>query len=507
VAHVTELFLDDDCIEMSGGVTRRIQQPEKYPLNPVLKPEYWWEGKLLQSSCALYDKEEKLFKLWMRAGRGFGKNPFIDGHELYTTYGTSRDGIVWERPNLGLLELAGKKDHNVILTGGVYPKLPHQGKKGWIENVIKNPHPTCENNKYVCAYYDMKNRGFFLGFSSDGVRWEKENEPFWQTPLDLTNWGDDAISNMIYDKLKNKWVMYRRVIPQESERLVAHPEDRTWKMPDRIMRVIGYAESEDLKEWKNHQIILSPDADDDPDIEFYALSLYIYEGVYVGYLWIYHMVHHLSFVDMQLVTSRDGIHFTRCCRKETFLPAGPRGSFDYMACMSYQSEPIVVNNSIYFYYTASNFDHYKSYLRKDAVASIGLARSPRNRFVYLVTGHPEPCRLVTKPFVVKDPNLYINAATWPRGSIKTEVLSRDWKPLPGFEAHNSRAVRGNNLAHPVHWNRKDGLGSLIGQEIRLKFNMVNARLYAMTFADEEQKSVPLPKLQGSFSFIADYPVE
>ncbi|HWB96764.1 MAG TPA: hypothetical protein VG672_08685, partial [Bryobacteraceae bacterium] len=40
----TELFLDDEFLEMTASVTRRIHPPTKHRLNPVLRPEQWWEG-------------------------------------------------------------------------------------------------------------------------------------------------------------------------------------------------------------------------------------------------------------------------------------------------------------------------------------------------------------------------------------------------------------------------------------------------------------------------------
>ena len=86
---------------------------------------------------------------------------------------------------------------------------------------------------------------------------------------------------------------------------------------------MAYADSTDLKHWENHRIILTPDADDPTDIEFYGLSCYNYAQVYVGYLWVYHQDPDRENIDIQLTTSRDGMHFTRCCRREVFIPNGP----------------------------------------------------------------------------------------------------------------------------------------------------------------------------------------
>ena len=287
----TELFLDDELLEMTASVTRRIHQPVKHRLNPVLRPEHWWEGDHLLPIATLYDPEEKLFKSWYRTGPL--KDPEkIDGHASYTAYATSTDAVHWEKPHLGALELAGRRDHNVVLvSAGEHPN-PHfsrQGKKAFIRSVVRHPNPRDEREKYVCMFFDQRYNGAYLGYSADGIHWQGEPEPFWRTLVDAAGWGDDTLMSLIYDTFKQRWGVYRRVNPQESERLVAQPGDEDWPRPDRGMRVMAYADSPDLKHWENHQLILVPDADDPADIEFYGLTCYNYAQVYVGYLWVYHM--------------------------------------------------------------------------------------------------------------------------------------------------------------------------------------------------------------------------
>ena len=123
------------------------------------------------------------------------------------------------------------------------------------------------------------------------------------------------------------------------------------------MRVMGYADSADLKHWENHRMIMVPDADDPADVEFYGLTCYNYAQVYVGYLWVYHMAPENETVDIQLVTSRDGTHFARCCRRETFIPNGPPEHYDHMITVGDQPEPIVLDDQVYIYYQACNHKH------------------------------------------------------------------------------------------------------------------------------------------------------
>ena len=118
-----------------------------------------------------------------------------------------------------------------------------------------------------------------------------------------------------------------------------------------------------------------------------------------------------------------------------------------------------------------------------------MATLKRDRFASLETGIPDagPCRLITKPFVVRHPRLYLNAATWMKGSIRVEVLTRDWQPIPGFTEPEVREIQGDALDHSVRWSNKADLGALLGQEIRLKFYMTRARLHAMTVSHAERR--------------------
>lgn len=511
MASRTELLLDDEFIEMTASVTRKIHQPSKHRLNPVLRPEQWWEGHCVMPIATLYDAEEKLFKTWYRTGPLGDPAGLIDGHASYTAYATSPDGVNWDKPLLGAVELAGRRDHNVVmLSAGLnpHPRYQSQGKKLFIRSVIPHPSPRDESEKYVCMFFDQVNPGAYLGYSADGIHWRRETQPFWRTLVDAAGWGDDTLMGLIWDSLKGRWVMYRRVNPQESERLVARPGDEDWPAPDRGMRVIAYADSPDIKHWENHRIIMIPDADDPADIEFYGLTCYNYAQVYVGYLWVYHMAPEDETIDIQLTTSRDGIHFTRCCRREVFIPNGPHEYYDHEITVGEQHAPIIVNDRVYLFYEACNYKHTQAdSTRPDSVITGGLCTFNRDRFVSLQTGAPEPCRVVTKPFVVDYPRLFLNAATWGDGVIQVEVLGRDWRVIDGFTAQEANRIQGNALNHPVRWTSKPDLAPLVGKQVRLKLNMSDARLHALHFDTEERPLKELPPLPATGSGHAELPVD
>jgi hypothetical protein len=366
-----------------------------------------------------------------------------------------------------------------------------QGKKAFFWAVNKHPHPKHAGEKFVAlAIVQDHRRGAHLVTSPDGIHWSCANAPFWQTPNDVSGNGDDCLMHMIYDRAKREWALYRRVIPEFSERMIADASDRERKAVDRYYRSYAYAESDDLREWKKHRFILSMDADDPADTELYQFACHKIGTSYVGYMSVFYVGR--GSLDIQLATSRDGVNFTRVCRGDAFIPSGSLGYYDYMAMACSQPEPIVVGDTVYLYYAAANFSHSVDVTRADPeTLKVGaaLATFKRDRFASLETSDRDsgPCRVVTRPFTVRHSKLFLNAATWMKGSIRVEALTRDWQPIPGFTQAQAREIRGDALDHPVRWKDNADVAKLLGKEIRLKFYMTRARIHAMTLCNENRK--------------------
>src|SRR2546425_11405043 len=115
MAFMTELFLDNDMIEVTPGVSRRLHQPKKHVLNPVVRCDRWWEGDFLQPYTTMYDEEDKLIKMWARTGSDHTRK-YLDGNAAYMVYLTSTDGVHWDKPELGVVDIAGRRDHNIVFT-------------------------------------------------------------------------------------------------------------------------------------------------------------------------------------------------------------------------------------------------------------------------------------------------------------------------------------------------------------------------------------------------------
>jgi hypothetical protein len=512
----TELFLDNQMLESTPGVSRRLHPARKHPLNPVVRCERWCDGTYLEPYTTMYDEEEKLFKMWARAGSDAAAG-YVGGNAAYMLYYTSTDGVHWDKPDLGVADVGGRRDHNIVFTSDMVLKSPTafsygpdtfvtpttamepQGKKAFFWGVNRHPRPRDASEKYIAAAIVQDHRrGAHIVASPDGIHWSCAAAPFWQTPHDVSSKGDDCLMHVMFDEAKDKWVIYRRIVPEFSERMIANDSDRDRAGVDRYNRSYAYAESHDLREWTNHRFILAMDADDPADTELYQFACHKFGPTYVGYVSIFYLRRPQP-IDIHLATSRDGIHFTRVCRGTPFIASGPLGYYDYMAMACSQPRPIVVDDTIYIYYAGLNFPH-DADPNSDAALQTGgvaLATLKRDRFASLETGIDDagPHRMITRPFVVSHPRLYLNAATWSQGGIRAEVLTRAWQPIPGFTEAEARTIQGDALDHPARWSDRADLSALLGQEVRLKFHMTRARIHAMTLSHAER---PLGVVEGEY---------
>src|SRR5207248_2756818 len=113
-------------------------------------------------------------------------------------------------------------------------------------------------------------------------------------------------------------------------------------------RRVNYSESKDLKHWTEPQQILTPDELDTND--FYGLQVFRYADYFLGQLWIYDDDVEES-IEIELIWSRDGIHWSRHPDRPRFLPRGD----DYMVIPA--QEPVVVGDEMFVYYTSHEQPH------------------------------------------------------------------------------------------------------------------------------------------------------
>jgi hypothetical protein len=79
--------------------------------------------------------------------------------------------------------------------------------------------------------------------------------------------------------------------------------------------------------------------------------------------------------------------------------------------------------------------------------------------------------------------LVLNYATSAAGSVQVEVQDAAGSPIAGFAASDMEPLFGDELDAVVHWKEKRDLAELVGKEVRFRFLMKDADLFAIRTAE------------------------
>jgi hypothetical protein len=444
------LFVDDAIVDQRHNLRSQLHQPRKYPGNPILRAKRPAEGWAINLyGTVLRSPADGSFRMWYQ---GYALTPG-SREQYHALYATSRDGIFWERPNLGVIELDAMRENNLI------------SQDMAVVNVIVDERDSDPARRYKALYFARMGQTsaarVCVSFSPDGIRWT----PHADNPV-LRDTGDTH-TLLGWDERVGRYVAYPR--PRPAARL------------GRI-RVIGRSESDDFVHWSEPTVVLQADEHDPPGLEFYGMPVFKAADLYIGLLWAYHANLEEPFgrmaatVDVQLTASRDGIQWDRVGERRPFIPNGGPGSFDSHQIYT-AAAPVAVGDELWFYYGGWDADHGAS----ERHGSLGLAKLRRDGFVSLAPDDPAAEGwLVTTPFVCSGGRLRVNAEAT-GGYVAVAVLDGEGAQLPGFRRIDCALLDGDGIGQPVSWREHLTLDALRGQTIRLKLYLKDAKVYAFEF--------------------------
>jgi hypothetical protein len=116
------LMADEDLIESSRGVTRRLCPVTKRP-DPVFLLDRPWEGGgigCLQDppyANVLFDPRQRVFHCWYDVANRFSEGHYVEGFANQSSalcYARSADGINWEKPVIGQVLHRGSYSNNML---------------------------------------------------------------------------------------------------------------------------------------------------------------------------------------------------------------------------------------------------------------------------------------------------------------------------------------------------------------------------------------------------------
>ncbi len=456
----SQLFIDDNIIHSKEGVVRVFHQPQKYENNPIM------EG--LANGTIIYVPEEKQYRMY------YGM-----GHRV----AYSKDGIHWRKPNLGLISVDGSKENNVIidynypsdLSSFIYDPRDPDPNKRWKATIFyydkqENPRWSKKGGQYG------DRAGLYALFSSDGLHWNTDEAiliiPGRKGKLSGSDWpltGVDDVSIVTWDERLGKYVAWLKIW------------DRT---NGRYYRARAMAFSDDFIHWSQPWAVMLADKLDPPGLQLYGMVGWPYESMWVGTLRAYHSSTGNHPIDLQLITSRDGIHWERAGNRGAFIPNGPEGSYDHGYHHEFSNPPIRFGDELFFYYASTPYGKAVP-IDYERDSRICLAKLRVDGFASLnPNGKNEQSYVITRPLDFTGQDLYLNANA-KGGDISVEILhgdqDNDFQPIPGFTLQECTPVNGDGLEQKIRWKKQKDLSSIVGKRVRLKFYLNDkASLYSFS---------------------------
>jgi len=463
------LFVDDHAVAQKTRIVRKYYAFKKHKDNPIMVPDRPWEKDVISVNTVLPTEDGTGYRMWYYCWTG-KKN----GHGSYNCYATSKDGIKWEKPELGLYtwEGDGSTRNNIV---------PESGS-----SIMHTPWTGDPSRQYQA----VTGGNYYASASPDGLHWKKLSDK------PIVSGGD--VGYFRWDPHTRKFrgqVKVGSVVSGLSRRSV------------------GFTEGADLLPMPELRRIMAPDDFDDRWVNpntvqrthFYGCPFFSYESMYIGLLWIFRATdeeegyfHGPIFVE--LVTSHDGFHWLRQegDRPPILDVTKPPRPWDggMVAAMSL----VRVGNNLRLYYAGYDGPH--DWLPFHS--GIGLATLRKDGFASLDAGNA-PADVLTKRLKGTQGPLHMNYRA-KDGELRVEVLDAEGKVISGFSRDDCDAMSADNVDQIVTWRGKpawpDG-----ADPVRLRFVMRMASLYSFSAGDNVtvvDEAAPTP-LQVLYTFEGDQP--
>lgn len=468
-----QLFIDDVLIASLENTEFLVHRPQRQEI-AVEFGDVPWEGDSQGYFTVMYDGS--LYHMYYHA---WGQ---VNGLPLSIAYMRSRDGIHWERPNLGMVKFQGSKDNNIIMCG-----LRDYGSHDFNPFVDTRPGtpPEAKYKAVGTLLNTEKGNSLFAFQSPDAVHWTEIKEG----PV-FTGHAFDTQNVAFWSEKENRYVLFYR------------------DFRDGI-RIIKKAVSDNMTEWTDLGEIQFPEGEG-PTLatQFYTNQIFPYyrnKDLYIGFPTRYtdrgenpgtwelpepelrkeRMARTeprlgTATTDSIFISSRDGFHFDQS--DDVFVAPGLRTKDNWVYGDNYLAWSVIETpslnddspNELSIYSTESYATPPGSLLRRYTLRIDGF----QSIHAKSKTGYA-----VTKPIVFSGKALSLNVATSGAGNVWVEICGADGKPIPGYTMEDCDVVFGDFLDRRVTWKGNGDLSSLAGKPITLRFKMNEADLYSLQFVE------------------------
>lgn len=465
IAARRELFVDHHLIDSLDNVQLELQHPQ--PQEIAFACDQPWEGNTCIYFRVIADGGK--FRMWYQGAHWqFDPNDPKPTHPYHICYAESDDGFHWTKPSLGLIEVDGSTDNNIVVTG-IYDNF----------TPLLDENPNCDPAARYKALGQSKD-GLLAWQSPDGIHWQRLGDQ----PA-ITKGAFDSQNVGLWDPEIGRYRAYIRDFHDglRDIRLAFSDDFLTWTTPEMLdvappiageqfyinciaryprapHMFLGFPARYVERGW-------SPSMRALPDLDHREIRAKA--GERIG----------TAITDGLFMSSRDGFHFHRW--PEAFLRIGPERTGSWVYGDSYAAHGLIETDSKlpgapkeFSLYVPEHYWRKTEQVRRWTLRIDGFVAA---------TAPWEGGTLLTRPLIFSGKRLSLNFASSALGHLRVEIADANGQPLPGFSLADCDEHFGDSLDRTLTWQGQSDVSSLAGQPVRLRFRLHDAEVYAFQFAD------------------------
>lgn len=453
------LLLNPQIVESIKNAELTLGSVSKHGANPLFEEDKPWERRFDNLYAnVIYDDEEEIYKCWyspfivslstkgmtfQQRKKEYGKHP----QEMGICYATSKDGISWDKPELGLVEYEGSKANNILSRGGgVHEDWGGPHGSGIFKD-LRDPDPS---RRYKAI---LKNKILSVAFSADGIHWGPA------IPCPEADSAGDTHNNAFWAPTLGKYVAITRqwrVEPDENIEQVAGA-----KPQGKYIRQVARTESDDFVNWTKTEVIMEGL---DSNHQLYAMPVFYHGGVYLGLVAVHDQ--DTDRVWTELTYSTDTVNWKRVHPGTPFIGNdGEYGDYDW-GCVYAANDPVFLDDEIRLYYGGSD----------------GFHTSWRDGYFCLATLRPDgfagykatkSATVTTTPLYDGNSPLRVSADIAEGGELVVSVVGDNGERLA-----TSEPITESVSDSDVQWRDGNTLNALKNNEGRLQFEFRSATVFS-----------------------------
>lgn len=453
-----ELFVDDTLIERLDGARLTLHHPQ--PAGVALALDAPWEGRFCGYATVLFDGDRYLmtYRGWMAVGE--------DAAPAFTCLATSPDGIHWEKPDLGLVELNDSTSNNIILHERDHGAVCHN----FAPFIDTRPGvPADERFKALGGTWRVTG-GLLPYASADAVHWRRlSDKPVVTHPT----FGFDSQNVAFWSEAEGRYVCFYRYFTEgeEGKRWVCRQSSDDflhWGETVEMRSVGGPIEQIYIQQttpyYRAPHLYVATAARFNPGRTAITAEQAALAGVEERY---WH-----DTADGVLMTTRahsDAYHRTFM---ESWIRPGP-GPEHWVSRANYPACGVVpTGENEMSVYVNRRYAQEAAYIERLTLRPDG--------FCSLNAGYGGG-EMVTVPLRFSGDRLSLNLATSAAGDVRVELQDASGAAIEGHALADADELIGDQLDRIVTWGGRADVSALAGRPVRLRFVLRDANLFSMRF--------------------------